>query len=81
MAGVGIKNDKGEIRKLFFTLFIILLSLQITSVNSETLVHASQSDEIIVALNDAVISEIAAFKTDPCLQPDDFHLYPDRKHL
>ena len=67
--------------KNIFVLTMTLLSLQVLSVNSETLENSSQSYEIIVALNNAVISEIAEYKTDPCLQPDDFHLYPHRKHL
>ncbi len=51
------------------------------SLNSEPLAHAPQSHKIIVAINDGVIEEIAEFKTAPCLQPDDFHLYPDKEHL
>ena len=75
------RNDMGGIRKLFVILIMSLLSFQVPSVISETLDHSSQNHEIIVALNNAVISEIAEYKTDPCLQPDDYHLYSDSKHL
>jgi len=75
-----IIKDQGVIRKLFFTMIMTLL-IQVPSVQSETLAHASQSHEIIVALDTRVINTIAAVKTDPCLQPDDFHLYSEKKHL
>jgi len=57
------------------------LCLQVLSVKSATLPQKSQNHEIIIALSEGTINEIAAFKTDPCLQPDDYHLYPSRKHL
>jgi len=75
-----IKKDKEGIRKLLFTMIMTLL-IQVPSVKSETLAHGSQNHEIIVALDTRVISTITALKTDPCLQPDDFHLYSEKKHL
>jgi hypothetical protein len=75
------KNSRVEIKKIFPTLIITLLFLQVSSVNSETLSHASPTHEIIVAVNVDVIKEIAEFKTGSCLQPDDFLLYSGKKHL
>ncbi len=78
---VDTKNKKQKTSKFFLLLTMTFLCLLVSSVKSETLAHASQSHEIIVAINTAVINKIATLKTDPCLQPDDFHLYSDKKHL
>ncbi len=51
------------------------------SVNSEPLATAAQSHRIIVAINDGIIEELASLKVDPCLRPDDFHVYPSKDHL
>ncbi len=81
MIDIRFKYNIAGLKKYFFLLIMALLALQVLSVKSETPPQKTQSHEIIIALSEGTINEIAAFKTDPCLQPDDYHLYPGRKHL
>jgi len=58
---------------LFLPLWVIASNVPFTS---EKKLH-----NVYIIINQSVLDEIAKVNSKPCQQPDDFHLYADKKHM